>query len=49
MALLPLAFVLSSCATVTGPQITSEEETQAQDALKAEAADLSKSAGAKNR
>jgi predicted Zn-dependent protease len=36
--LLALAFVLSSCATVTGPRISSEEERQAQAILKAEAA-----------
>lgn len=38
IVLLALAFVLSSCATVTGPQITSAEERQAQGILKAEAA-----------
>jgi predicted Zn-dependent protease len=38
IALLALTFVLSSCAAVTGPQITSEEERQAQGILKADAA-----------
>jgi len=39
IVLLALAFVLSSCATVTGPQITSAEERQAQQGIvKAEAA-----------
>jgi len=37
VAVLALSFALSACATVTGPEITSEEERQARALLRAEA------------